>query len=267
MQQEADIAGTQSRAVQVSTEMSAQVGQLAKGDGFLKTPVQPMRKSVRETAGNRILVDLRRRILDLALQPGQPLVEKELTAAFHVSRTPVREALIRLAEEGLVEIFPQSGTFVGRIPQHALAEAVVVRTALESAAVRHAIVRAIGGSDDAAFDSLERIIVRQEAYASIADNENFHAADEAFHAQIAEIAGHPSLWRVAQQAKTQIDRCRRLTLPVPGRMQTVIGEHRDILAALRARDEKQALAALDHHLSVVVPDAAALKARFPHYFV
>jgi DNA-binding GntR family transcriptional regulator len=222
----------------------------------------PPRRPVRETAGGRILADLRRRILDLSLTPGQPLSEKALTADYHVSRTPVREALIRLAEEGLVEIAPQSGTFVGRIPEGALAEAVVVRTALETAAVRHAVVRADAGG----FDALEWLIARQDALATLGDGEGFHEADEAFHAQLAQSAGHPGLWRVALQAKLQIDRCRRLTLPVPGRMQTVIAEHREILAGLRAGDERRALAAMEHHLRAVLPDAAALKARFPHYF-
>ena len=67
--------------------------------------------------------------------PGSALVEKELTARFGTSRTPVREALIRLKEEGLVEIFPQAGTFVARIPTEAIPEAVFIRQALECATV------------------------------------------------------------------------------------------------------------------------------------
>lgn len=218
---------------------------------------------VRVTAGGRILDDLRAQILTLAMPPGAPLSEKELTAAYGVSRTPVREALIRLAEEGLVEIVPQSGTFVGRIPHEALPEAVVVRKALEGAAIGYAVEAA----DDAAFDRLELCIARQEAFASIGDQTGFHGSDEAFHAALAEIGGHPGLWRIAQQAKVQIDRCRRLTLPVAGRMGTVIGEHREILEALRRRDRPGALEAMQRHLSAVVPDAAEIRARYPHYFV
>lgn len=224
----------------------------------VKAPARPQRP----TAASQILGALRAAILDMSLPPGAPLAEKELTERFGVSRTPVREALIRLAEEKLVDIFPQSGTFVGRIPLSALPEAVIVRKALEAASLDLALARA----DAAAFADLERIIARQQAMAGLDDREGFHAADEAFHEMIAAIGGHPGIWRVAQQAKAQIDRCRRLTLPTPGRMQHVIAEHRDILAAMRAGDGPAARAALDRHLSAVLPDAEAIRSRHPDYF-
>jgi DNA-binding GntR family transcriptional regulator len=217
----------------------------------------------RRSAADAVHQHLRRAILDLDLPPGTALHEKRLTAEHGVSRTPVREALIRLAEEGLVEIFPQSGTFVGRIPAAALPEAVVVREALEAKALSLAIVRATA-VDHAA---LAAIIARQEACAAADARAAFHRADEQFHEAIAAIAGHPGLWRMAEMAKTQIDRCRRLTLPVPGRMLTVIAEHRAILAAIETQDEAAAQAALAHHLNAVIPDAATLRHEHPGYFV
>jgi DNA-binding GntR family transcriptional regulator len=195
--------------------------------------------------------------------PGTPLVERLLAARFGVSRTPLREALIRLAEEGLVEIFPQSGTFVGRIPIAALPEAMVIRQALESAALSHAIARA-RPEDDA---RLEAVVARQKVLAATGDKNGFHAADESFHEIIADIAGHPGLWRIAQQTKAQIDRLRRMTLPVPGRMDAVIADHDAILEAFKARDRASALAALERHLSLVVPDAEAIRTLRPHYFI
>jgi DNA-binding GntR family transcriptional regulator len=217
----------------------------------------------RPTAGTLILQELRRQIVEMELAPGAPLNDKELTQAFGVSRTPLREALIRLAEEGLVEIFPQSGTFVGRIPHGALAEAVVVRKALEGAAIQYVLEQA----DEASLQQLDQVIARQQAFASLEDQRGFHEADEAFHQVLAEIAGHPGLWRIAQQAKTQIDRCRRLTLPVPGRMNHVIAEHQAILASIRRRDRGGAASALEAHLNAVLPDAEHIRAEFPHYFV
>ncbi len=224
---------------------------------------RPPAPRARPTAASAIVAELRGAILDLSLPPGPPLVEKQLTARFGVSRTPLREALIRLAEEGLVEIFPQSGTFVGRIPVAALPEAVVIRQALEAAALSLAIARARPADDE----RLAAVVARQKAMAAAGDKDGFHTADESFHETIADIAGHPGLWRIAQQAKAQIDRLRRMTLPVPGRMSAVIADHDDILAAFRARDEASALAALERHLSLVIPDAEAIRARHPHYFV
>lgn len=222
----------------------------------------PTARALRPTAATQILSSLRHSILDMSLLPGTPLTEKDLTEHFGVSRTPVREALIRLAEERLVDIFPQSGTFVGRIPYAALPEAVIIRKALETATLRLAMAKA----GEADFALLEQVLARQDAMAGLRDNDGFHAADEAFHETLAQIGGHPGLWRVAQQAKAQIDRCRRLTLPVPGRPHQVIGEHRAIVAAMRRGDESAASQALDHHLSVVLPDAEALRELHPDYF-
>jgi GntR family transcriptional regulator, rspAB operon transcriptional repressor len=217
----------------------------------------------RPTAASHVLSHLRQAILAMELKPGAPLSEKDLTERFGVSRTPVREALIRLAEEKLVDIFPQSGTFVSRIPVAALPEAVIIRKALEAAALD----MALAASDPAGLAELGRIIARQEAMAGLADQDGFHAADEAFHEAIAAMAGHPGLWRVAQQAKTQVDRCRRLTLPTPGRMGQVIAEHRAIVAAMQRQDVSGARRALDQHLSAVLPDAEAIRREHPEYFI
>lgn len=216
----------------------------------------------RVTAATSILGILRQDILSMRLRPGEALPEKVLTLRFGVSRTPVREALIRLSEEGLVDVLPQSGTYVALIPIGSLPEAVVIRQALEGAAVGLAAERA-GPSHLAALASL---IARHEDMAGRDDRDGFHAADESFHETMAEAAGHPGLWRLAQQAKIQIDRCRRLTLPVPGRMRHVIAEHRTILDAVQRRDKSAAEAAMRLHLSAILPDAHALCTQFPDYF-
>ena len=218
---------------------------------------------VRTTAATSILNDLRRAILDMSLLPGSALSEKALTERYGVSRTPVREALIRLSEEGLVDVFPQSGTFVGRIPVAALPEAVIIRKALECAAI--ALVAQHATAHDLA--QLDAIVARQEAMARIGDQNRFHAADEDFHEALALIAGYPGIWKLAQQAKAQIDRCRRMTLPVPGRMLNVVSEHRSIIAALRERDGKYAEQRMREHLSTLLPDVVAMRAAYPDYFI
>ncbi len=221
------------------------------------------RRIARPTAAAQILAELRSAILAMRLPPGTPLVEKTLTERFGVSRTPVREALIRLSQERLVDIFPQAGTFVGRIPLARLPEAVVIRKSLESAALELAMAQV----DAAGLAALDKLIARQEALAGIDDSDGFHAADEDFHEAIAALSGHPGIWRVSQQAKAQIDRCRRLTLPALGRMGQVIVEHRAIVAAMRTRDRAAALAALDQHLSAVLPDVESIRKLHPDYFI
>jgi DNA-binding GntR family transcriptional regulator len=232
----------------------------------VKVQTEPQPPPPRQTHATRIGGWLRDEILTMHLLPRMPLVEKELTERFGVSRTPVREALIRLAEEGLVLIYPQSGTFVAPIPLASVREAVVVRQALELAALDLVTARLAQAGPDL-LDSLDAIVARQKLMAQTGDRDGFHVADEAFHRAIAGLAGYPGLWSVAQSAKMQVDRCRRLTLPVPGRMAQVIGEHEDILARLRAGDEAGARAAMVAHLTIVLPDLTELQARHPDYFV
>lgn len=187
---------------------------------------------------------LKEDILHLVLHPGQALSEPELALRSGTSRTPVREALIRLADEGLVEVAPKSGTRVSRIPMAALPEAILVRKALEETTSRLAAEKATRSG----LMRLEACILRQEERAEMADFEAFHAADEEFHAAIADIAGFPGIWSLVERAKMHVDRYRRLTLPEAGRMARVVAEHRRVLEALRRQDSQGAAAAMAAHI-------------------
>src|SRR5262249_39328891 len=129
-------------------------------------------------AAQHVYRALRDDIVSMRREPGQPIVEKEIALKRGLSRTPVREALLRLADEALVEIFPQSGTFVARIPVGALPEAILMRTALEQTTARLAAERA----EASHVARLHGLIERQRRVAARGDRDRFHAADEAFHA-------------------------------------------------------------------------------------
>src|SRR4051812_45481118 len=216
----------------------------------------------RATAAATIHAELRDELVSLARRPGEAIVEKEIAAAYGVSRTPVREAVLKLAGEGLIEIFPQSGTFVARIPIAALPEATVIRKALETATVRYAAARATRSQIAALRATLER----QREVDAAGDADGFHHADEAFHALIAEIAGYPGFWPVTQQVKVQIDRGRRLTLPVPGRMATVIAEHGTIVDAIADRDPDRAVRCLSDHIDGLLVTIDDVRHATPLYF-
>src|ERR1700680_1749710 len=94
------------------------------------------------TAASRIYSDLRTELVSLRRRPGEAISEAEIALSYGVSRTPVREAILKLSDEGLVEIFPQSGIFVSRIPLAALPEAIIIRKALEETTARLAAERA-----------------------------------------------------------------------------------------------------------------------------
>jgi DNA-binding GntR family transcriptional regulator len=222
----------------------------------------PKRARPRLTTAAAIFEKLLASIVALEMLPGSPLQEKALAEEFGVSRTPVREALIRLAEAGLVDIFPQSGTFVAPIPVASIPEALIVRKALEGETVEMA-ARVATSADIATLDG---ILARQAAFAGLNDTAAFHDADEAFHEAIAQISQHPGIWRIVRPVKVQIDRARRLTLPVPGRMDHVIGEHRVIRDAIAKHDPAAARAAMMQHLDAVILDVRQLAATNPAYF-
>jgi DNA-binding GntR family transcriptional regulator len=217
----------------------------------------------RATAAAAIHAELREEIVSLRRRPGEAVSEKEIAATYGVSRTPVREAVLRLADEGLVEIFPQSGTFVARIPVSALPEAIVVRKALEETTARLAAERATREQ----IAGIDATLKRQREFAGRGDREAFHAADEAFHAAVAEAAGHPRIWTLVQQVKVQVDRFRQLTLPQKGRMALVIREHAAVAAAIRRRDPQAAAQRMGQHLERLLGDIEGLQHLNPDYFV
>jgi GntR family transcriptional regulator, rspAB operon transcriptional repressor len=201
-------------------------------------------------------------ILSMSVLPGMALQDKILCAQFSVSRTPVREALIRLAEDELVDIFPQSGTFVSRIKAAAIPEALDIRQALESITVGRATEHCTAQD----LQRLDTVLEVQATLAAAGNTAGFHEADELFHETIGDISQHRGIWRLVKQVKVQIDRTRRLTLPVPGRMTQVVVEHRAIRDAVASGAPAAAQAAMARHLGVVLPDLERLRREYPNYF-
>lgn len=228
----------------------------------MDTALADVPRPERVTSAAAIYKKLHALIVSMSLPPGSSLQDKVLSAQFAVSRTPVREALIRLAEDELVDIFPQSGTFVSRIKAHAIPEALAIREALETVTVgRAADCRTV-----ADLDRLDQVLDRQAALAAQGDIAGFHEADERFHETIGDISTYQGIWRLVKQVKVQIDRTRRLTLPAPGRMHQVVVEHRAIRDAIAAGEAGEAQAAMKRHLGVVLPDLERLRRQFPDYF-
>jgi len=229
----------------------------------MNTPLPP--PPVAETglsASRRVYLCLRQRIVEMSMLPGMRIVERDIAEEFGTSRTPVHEAVQRLADEGLIEVIPRSGTFVSRIPLDALEEANLVRHALETAIIEKAAAR----TDEAGAMRLHAILAEQEAAVAANDPRAFHRADEQFHAALAGLSGYPGVWPMIQQAKTQMDRYRQLTLPLEGRMSGVLAEHRAVVEAIEARDPARAVAAMREHLDHVMPVLEITRALRPEFF-
>lgn len=215
-----------------------------------------------ETAAQLVHRRLRDDIVSMRRRPGEAIFEKEIALEARVSRTPVREALLRLADEKLIEIVPKSGTMVSRIPVEILPEIIVARAALEAVTVR-AAAKSARGSDVA---GLRAIMERQREALDTNDVDGFHAADELMHRAIAEAGRLPGLWTMIVQIKVQLDRYRRLTLPQPNRMERALAEHEAIVDAISRRDDVAAVEAMERHLDGLRISLAPIRELNPDYF-
>ncbi|MHA6804481.1 GntR family transcriptional regulator [Salinifilum ghardaiensis] len=214
------------------------------------------------TTRDVVLAELRRRILDLSLPPGSALAEKELAEQLGVSRTPVREALILLVNENLVEIYPQMGTFVSRIDPAAVADAQFLREALELASLRE-LAPEIGTAQIA---RLRSILGQQRFAVDAADVEQFFELDEQLHRTMMEMAGRGTAWNVVRSAKGHLDRARRACLPMEGTLERMLQQHAHIVDELAGGAPGTAETALRGHLREVFSDIDTVEALAPHYF-
>lgn len=226
------------------------------------TPLSHQRASTPRTA-TLIYDRLREEIISLRRKPMDLLNEKELEAEFGVSRTPIREAILRLADDGLVDIFPQSGTFVSRIPRRALYEAILVRKALEDTLVSIAVEK----MTPANIRLLEGNLADLSACVRDDDVETFHTVDNEFHKLISDIAAFPGIWAIIQQVKVHSDRYRLLTLPQEGRLARVLEEHSAVVDCMRKGDRAGAMQAMGFHIGRLLHEVEMAEIWDPNYFI
>lgn len=216
----------------------------------------------RNTISAQIHGVLRRDIVVGRLAPRATLSEQEIAARFGISRTPVREAMIKLAEEGLVEIFPQYGSFVAPIKLLDVFDSQFAREALESAAVEKAVERL-----DARWDQeLRGIIARQKSLVRPQDRDGFFDADEDMHMLILRIAGHANAWRFVESAKAQMDRVRHIAILLPRKQVSILAEHEAVIDRMLARDTVGAVAAMRTHLRGIFRTIETLRNENNEYF-
>lgn len=190
---------------------------------------------------------LRGDILNAVLRPGEAISEARMALQFGVSRTPVREAFKRLVEEGFLVVVPQVGTFVAPIDLAAVYDSQFVRETLECRTVALAAQKI----DEAGKDRLAAFIRQQEQALAEGDRAGFFRADEGFHAELARLSGHPSVWHLIESVKAQLDRVRCLSLATGGWSEMILGEHRRIADAVSAGDEATAERTMRAHLRTV----------------
>ena len=213
-------------------------------------------------AAEQIYGHLREEIITCRLAPNEGISENRICGMFGVSRSPVRIALTRLAEDGLIDIFPQRGSFVAPIRMRQVAESQFARTALEMALVREAAVKWTAAQGAEAHANLEV----QRRHAAADDGWAFYLDNEAFHQLIARAADLEGVWKTVQGVKMLWDRIGHLANRVPGHREEIIAEHEAILAALDAGKPAAAEKAMKLHLGSVFKAIARLRPLHADYF-
>lgn len=209
-----------------------------------------------ESKSQRVYNYLRRRIRELQIPPRAPLRKNEIALECGVSRAPVSEAIARLAAEGLVDVFPQNGSFVSPIRPEDIREAMFIRMALEIEAVKR-ITR------DADAGVHKRLDENIEAQASALRKKKLDLAyyddlDEALHAEIVGATRLTRAMHILESARVLLDRPRFLALPEHHRPEASFNEHKRLVDAIKTGDPDLAAAAMRVHLNMV---ASAIEAK------
>lgn len=226
-----------------------------------KATVRPFRHVEPVSISTQLYRHLRSAVIRGELHPGQALSESEIARQYSTSRQPVREAFIKLAEERLVVIQPQRGTFVIKISVADVLDARFVREAIEVAVVQEAATSV----SPAAIKQLRELIEQQKATAH-GQNEEFMALDEEFHRTIALAVGRAHAWRVIENVKAQMDRIRYLSIDDATPIMLIVDQHSRIVDGIEAGDPTAAAAAMRSHLREITVSLPNIAARFPDLF-
>ncbi|WP_424212888.1 GntR family transcriptional regulator [Streptomyces sp. BI20] len=198
-------------------------------------------------AAERVYQYVKQSVLDRRYEGGTLLTEGELAEAVGVSRTPVREALLRLETEGLLKLYPKKGALVLPVSAQEIADVVETRLLVEEFTVRRATP-----APPALLARLDELMAELRAHAALGDLPAMMAADRAFHAEIVRCAGNAILSRLYDQLR---DRQLRMGVALlhahPERLAKTIAEHAEILAAIRSGDPDTAAAAVRAHVGRV----------------
>lgn len=211
------------------------------------------------TLQQRVYDHLRAEILEGRLEPGAELIEVALAEQLGVSRGPLREAIGRLAAEGLVTVSPRRGAVVRSLSKEEFLELYQVREALERKAVELAVHRLT----DQQFEELAALNDEMEAHAGRNEVEAFFEANLAFHARLLEASGNGKLEELYRQLLGQLGRYRLRSLTLRGNLKRSVSEHKAILRAARRGDAERAAQLMAEHIRVPQRRAMALEEAEP----
>lgn len=220
--------------------------------------------TVISTMKDQIYQIILKRIIGMDYLPGEKISEKDLVEELEVGRTPIREALLQLRQEGLINAIPQSGTYISKINLQLAKDARFVRESVEMRVVKEAVDKLTTYD----YVMLQQIIDRQGLIEKGANkNLEFFQEDEAFHHYFYSVTGHEQVWIWLQSVNMHLNRFRFLRLQSKNlSWNSLVDEHRQLLKAVKNKDDVKSVAWVSEHLHRMLDEEPTLVKTFPEYF-
>lgn len=219
-------------------------------------------KRINGSTRDYVYETVKQQIINWELEPGTKISEKEFASKLEVSRTPVREAFLKLAQEELLGIYPQSGTVVSKVDLELVEEGRFVREKIERALIQE-VCESFG--EEKLF-RLETNITMQELCLEKGSYHRLFELDEEFHRLFFEGCNKLRTWKVVRQMNIHFDRLRVLRLAANSDWDIVVSQHRRIFEYISKREVALAEEEITSHLKLVNLEKEALKESYPGYF-
>lgn len=215
-----------------------------------------------DSVQENIYLRLRDEIIHLERLPGSAMSIYEVSDQMGVSRTPVREAFIRLMSESLIQVLPQRRTLVSRIDFHRVRQEHFLRMALETAALKAFLAQA----EEEHFVRMRSAICRQWQAEEQGDAKALLAWDDSFHQVIFDAAGQNLSWEIIRDQNGHDRRARMMVVRESGQARHSIQEHESLLEAFRSGKEDRAFRLLDNHLESLIDQEDELRKEHADFF-
>ena len=216
----------------------------------------------RKSIQTLVYEELKRNTMSMKLEPGQTMSTQEIATKLNVSRTPVREAFLRLQSEGLVEMIPQRETMVSKISLKRVEQEKFIRECLEMGVIR----KFMDKSGCEVEENMAELIQLQKKCGEEKDFVGFLEADDQFHKVLFDVTGQEMAWETIASRNGHYNRLRILYVQRDTAMQESIEQHHKIATLLESGSREEAARALSSHVRRLDIDEAGLIAQYPDYF-
>lgn len=218
---------------------------------------------VKENSREHVYKILKSKIMCLELLPGQSISEIDLANTLGVSRTPVREVIVRLVSENLIEVYPQRGTFISKINLEYVDEGFEARKLIE----KDVLKRAMENIQEEELKVLSKNLYLQKGNIEFdGDVKERFALDNDFHEQIYKMAKRKITWEGIQNICTHYDRVRFLDAIENIKGNKTINQHDEIYEILKGKSSEKVDLIIDNHLSNFKGKIEIFKMKYPEYF-